>query len=315
MERKLRMPDIESSRSARILADRFIQRWDIHAIQLNDGRYICIKKPLRPGQITQHLKGFITLGVYVLNGESETTLTVIDADSSKQYNQLILLANKLSTGGIPSYIESSRRGGHLWFFHAEAISGERSKTFGEELLAEHHLEPMEVFPKQEELGNGPGSLIRLPYGVHRKSGHVYPFVKREDAKPMANTIHGQIDMLSKVNTVTKAMVEEYTAYALPNHGNDRENHSENVWERIRETTSAVDFIGHYIELTPTATGSVGYCPFHEDKVKSFGVHRKGNFWHCFAGCGGGSIIDFWMKWKGLELGEAVHDLQNILEVS
>jgi DNA primase len=44
------------------------------------------------------------------------------------------------------------------------------------------------------------------------------------------------------------------------------------------------------------------------------VHEKGNYWHCFAGCGGGSIIDFWMKWKKIEFGEAVHQLEEMLEV-
>ena len=33
-----------------------------------------------------------------------------------------------------------------------------------------------------------------------------------------------------------------------------------------------------------------------------------------AGCGGGSIIDFWMKWKQLKFGEAVHELRVMLEV-
>jgi DNA primase len=43
--------------------------------------------------------------------------------------------------------------------------------------------------------------------------------------------------------------------------------------------------------------NTGFCPFHDDQVRSFGVNDSGNFWHCFAGCGGGSVIDFWMKWR------------------
>ena len=30
--------------------------------------------------------------------------------------------------------------------------------------------------------------------------------------------------------------------------------------------------------------------------------------NCFAGCGSGSVIDFWMKWKGCEFTEAVKEL-------
>jgi DNA primase len=53
-------------------------------------------------------------------------------------------------------------------------------------------------------------------------------------------------------------------------------------------------VSRYIELDERGRG---YCSFHEDQHQSFGVHRERNFWHCYAGCGGGSIIDFWQKWR------------------
>jgi DNA primase len=38
------------------------------------------------------------------------------------------------------------------------------------------------------------------------------------------------------------------------------------------------------------------------------VSYEGNYWHCFAGCGGGSVIDCWMQWKGCEFTTAVREL-------
>lgn len=35
-------------------------------------------------------------------------------------------------------------------------------------------------------------------------------------------------------------------------------------------------------------------------------------WNCFSGCGGGSVIDFWMKMKDCDFSEAVRDLAQIL---
>jgi hypothetical protein len=206
----------------------------------------------------------------------------------------------------------------MWLKHESPVSGLEAKTFGEELLAEFKLGPMEVFPKQEELRAGPGSLIRLPFGVHRKSGKVYPFVNREDGLPTAGDIHEQIALLRNPQTVSREALDEYTHFALATRrdaeGDRTDSGPDNIWSRIRQAEPAMDFIGRYIELTPTATGGVGYCPFHEDRHKSFGVHDKGNYWHCFAGCGGGSIIDFWMKWKKLEFDEAVRELRVMLEV-
>jgi len=313
-----RESEIKLWNSAHILASMFVQRWDVYGMQLADGRYVSIKEPLTGRHLMHHLSGKITLGVYVLNEDSETTLTVLDADDDVQYYQLFRLADELAKDGIPSYLERSRRGGHMWLKHSSLVSGLEAKTFGEELLAEIKLEPMEVFPKQEELRNGPGSLIRLPFGVHRKSGSMYPFVNREDGLPTAGDIHQQIALLRNPKTVSREALDEYTHFALTTRrdaaGNNTDAEPDNIWKRIRQTQPAIDFIGRYIELTPTATGGVGYCPFHEDQHMSFGVNEKGNYWHCFAGCGGGSIIDFWMKWRQLEFGEAVHELSEMLEL-
>jgi DNA primase len=58
-----------------------------------------------------------------------------------------------------------------------------------------------------------------------------------------------------------------------------------------------------VDLKPTGSGAIGCYPFHEDQRPSFGVNSQDNYWHCFAGCGGGSSIDFWSKMrekKGLD---------------
>jgi DNA primase len=70
----------------------------------------------------------------------------------------------------------------------------------------------------------------------------------------------------------------------------------------------------FIDMRPVASGAIGRCPFHEDRKPSFGVNGEGNYWQCFAGCGGGSVIDFWMKWKGIEFPQAVKGLTEILGV-
>ena len=54
------------------------------------------------------------------------------------------------------------------------------------------------------------------------------------------------------------------------------------------------------------------CPFHDDKVESFSVNDKDNYWHCF-GCGkGGSIIDFFMLWHDCDFTTALWELASWL---
>jgi DNA primase len=46
----------------------------------------------------------------------------------------------------------------------------------------------------------------------------------------------------------------------------------------------------------------------DDHHFSFSVNAEKNYWHCFAGFRGGSLIDFWMKWQGIEFRQAVKEL-------
>lgn len=64
-------------------------------------------------------------------------------------------------------------------------------------------------------------------------------------------------------------------------------------------------------LQPTASGAIGRCPFHDDLRPSLGVNDEGEYWHCLAACGGGSLIDFRMKWRESYFASAIRELAEI----
>ena len=70
-----------------------------------------------------------------------------------------------------------------------------------------------------------------------------------------------------------------------------------ISEKIKAHISVLEFVSQYVDLKTTSTGAIGHCPFHDDENPSFGINDQENYWHCFAGCGGGSVIDFWSKWR------------------
>lgn len=53
-------------------------------------------------------------------------------------------------------------------------------------------------------------------------------------------------------------------------------------------------------------------PFHDDNHPSFDVNVAGNFWYCFSGCGGGSVVDFWIKLREYDFPAAVAELAGML---
>ena len=169
MRKERQLDERELSRPAMVLAQRFVQRWDLHARQLDDGRYICVREHLNVNHFFAHLRGEITLGTYLLNEQSQARCIVYDADDSRGFSSLRQLSQELMEEDVPSYLEKSRRGGHLWLFFGEAVPGHEARAFGLGLLSEKALEGVELFPKPDRLREGPGSLIRMPFGIHRLS--------------------------------------------------------------------------------------------------------------------------------------------------
>ncbi|MGA2541694.1 MAG: CHC2 zinc finger domain-containing protein [Verrucomicrobiota bacterium] len=50
------------------------------------------------------------------------------------------------------------------------------------------------------------------------------------------------------------------------------------------------------------------CPFHDDRSASFSIYADGLRWICFAGCGGGTAVDFVQQARGLSQANACRKL-------
>jgi len=224
-----------------------------------------------------------------------------DADAESQWGQLRALAGSLIHQEIPGYLEQSRRGGHLWLFFEQPLPGEDARQFGHHLLQVSSITEVELFPKQDRLTTGPGSLVRLPLGIHRKTGIRYPFIQ-PDGTLLASTLHEQIQRLAQPALVPLAVVHAYLNQAQPEecepqpviHIPTGAGVGETLSDRLKDRISVYDYVSQYVQLDEHGRG---LCPFHPDRHASFSVNAAENYWHCFAGCGGGSIIDFAMKWR------------------
>jgi hypothetical protein len=319
MEKEFFKPEQESIlEAAHLLGETFIQRKDMFASQLEDGRYVAIYEPLTENHLVHHLQGHITLGTYILTPESKARHMVIDADGDDGLVDLAEMSYQLETKGIPSYLETSRRGGHLWLFFKNFQEGVRVRALGNDILKAFGMEGTELFPKQGKLQSGPGSLVKLPFGIHKKSGQRYPFIKR-DGSWIASTVREQIHLLSSPQTVPEVLLASYEVMEPESPEKPLPKASGTIYEsseieRVKMAVPLLDFISSFVALKPVASGGLGCCPFHDDHHPSFGVNKEGNYWQCFAGCGGGSIIDFWMKYKNVGFTEAVSELADILGV-
>lgn len=313
MTEDIKLSTAELQPLAEGLAKIFVQRWDLYPQQMDNGSYICVKQPLTTNHLIAHLQGDITLGVYILNPDSQANFIVIDADDEDQFAQMVYLATSLAHQQVPTYLERSRRGGHLWFFFESAIPGIDVRAFGRGVLAAHDLTAgIELYPKQDALQDGPGSLIRLPFGVHRKDGNRYGFVHPSGRK-LSPLLQEQMPLLFAPQTVSMAAFDTFKQLGQPKppapEFTPTEAARDTLSASIKAAISVQDFVSQYVELTSAGRG---HCPFHDDRNHSFSINTEQNYWHCFAGCGGGSIIDFWMKRQGCDFKTAVGELAKLL---
>jgi hypothetical protein len=296
-----------------VYASLFVQRWDQYAVQQRDGSYWRVTEPLSLPHLSAHLAGRWTLGTYVLDASSHCSFAVFDADEVDGLECLAKLAEELLQRGVPTLLEASRRGGHLWVHLVEPTAAQVVRAW---LLPYAVDIGVELYPKQHWLAPcGSGSLIRLPLGVHQQSRGWYPFVQRTawgELVPVGQTVmeccawvcqHIQrvtvpeAVKLARAEVVParsepKMVVEGELSSHMANHGSERE------YKTIREWCDAQDIlvvIGRYVALDGRGVGS---CPFKEhhyrDDVRpSFQVFGGSDpHWYCYTWQRAGNLFDF-----------------------
>ena len=267
----------------------FVHRPDRWGRQQADGSYLSIKQPVTPQVVVAHLGGRLTAGWYQLGLDNTVAWACLDADADDGLAQVQRVAAYLSEFGIELAIEDSRRGAHGWLFFDRPLKAAGVKKVLDRLMAHLGLDDVEVFPKQGQLnGDGCGSLVRGPLGVHRKSGQVYFFL---EAPP--NTID-QIRYLARVRKTTADDLQAlwralpgptrqpYT-FASPKGNGGRGNSNGTIGQInqaiLEEYGSLSGFIGQFVVLDHRGRG---LCPWHDDEVASFRVNDRTGRWICFA---------------------------------
>jgi len=170
----------------------------------------------------------------------------------------------------------------------------------------------------ERDSQGVGSLIRVPLGIHRRSGQRYPFVDAQ-LRPVAPSLQG---MLAWLGTVERAVVpplqplipphpdpEPRPFFASP-AGSQR---SIRAWNAQHDPLT---FIGRFVRLNHQG---VGCCPFGwhhrggHDTRASFKVYQPGVLggycWYCYTWQRGGSVFDFLRYWYNLDAKELWRRIQ------
>ncbi|GHO69089.1 hypothetical protein KSC_079810 [Ktedonobacter sp. SOSP1-52] len=306
-----------------------IGRRNDYAVQRDDGGYLRAGRAMTYDLVAAHLAGQVTLGSYVIDEQGRCRFGLYDCDKRGGLVDLVALQERLAIDGIVSSLEASRRGGHLWVFLASRLSPLQLRRW----LLPYCPEGMEFFPKQDNALAGPGSLVRVPLGVHRLTGERYPFVRLDRSEgfrrlvPVASGVGASLAWLSTAQRVTPP-----AAITSPERDHAEDATKKNTLQKsaavlsrpssrmtIREWCAQQDpvsLIGRYVDLN---TKGLGYCPFGwhhsdgNDTRRSLWVYRPKASdvccWYCHAWQRGGSVFDFLRLYHGLEARELWRRIQ------
>ena len=294
----------------------FVHRWDSYAVQQRNGAYWRVAEPLTFEHIEAHLEGRWTLGTYLLDAQSTCTFTVFDADGEDGLMWIAVLAGELARQGIPTLLEASRRGGHLWVHFSEPTPAVLVRAW---LLPYAQAFGMELYPKQDKLTvGGSGSLIRLPLGIHQRSGGWYPFVQvlpSWDLLPVGQTVaecctwatHAVERVTVPQEVIAPAASDATMLSASP--AQIQQVGSIRKWCQLQDIG---EVIGRYVVLDGRGIGS---CPFkehhaHGDMHPSFQVFGGNDpHWYCYTWQRAGNVFDFLCLYHGLSAQEGWQRIQ------
>jgi CHC2 zinc finger len=315
MERERALHHVELTTTERVIgqyAQLFVQRWDTYTRQRDRSRsYYRVRDragrpiPLTPAEVGRHLRGEITIGLYSVDPHGLTKWNVLDSDEGVE--PLTSTQGALARSGIASYLETSRKGGHLWIFWQEPVRPDTARK-----ILSPYAGSMEVFPAGDIPDeDGLGLCIRAPLGIHRLSMHRYPFVTSDGERLVpGSAVRGQIEWLHQHATRNDpdphiASVEkqaEVPPMLLERSRSDAGNLIyESPIQRWVDSANVMAVIGEHVSLS---RGGMGHCPWGDrhkngDRHKSLKVYASTGRWWCFSERVGGNAFDFLARYHAL----------------
>ncbi|MDD4802629.1 MAG: hypothetical protein PHF24_06795 [Syntrophomonas sp.] len=170
------------------LLDYYFYNNNAYAKQMEDYRYLTVRQAVTPDLIEDHLAGRITLACYPLLG-NKCRLGCIDIDYYREFEfteqeetlarnvsrQMVSVLDNMGIRQEQIYGEwSGRRGIHLWLFFREPVLAAVVRQILNHAVKQIDLPSdfiIEIYPKQDDANNGLGNAIKVPFGVHRRTGN------------------------------------------------------------------------------------------------------------------------------------------------
>jgi hypothetical protein len=189
--------------------------------------YSPVYRPYTPRVVLNHLLGNYTTGIYLTRADGAARILAFDIDIASHAIEAARgnteAAASLRTDAFafatqfaaalrrfklhPVIEDSGYKGAHLWIIFDDWHPCGRLRRLGEILVREcANIPPqlsVEVFPKQTRAPQKVGNLIKLPLGIHRKTGRRSVLLD-----PQGTPFDNQPEALMQISLTPSALLQE-----------------------------------------------------------------------------------------------------------
>lgn len=237
------------------------------------------REPLTPEIVLAAMsKTGPSVGAYMITEENTSHMLAFDFDTDDGLTQAYTLAKTMTELGMAAFVETSRRGAHLWGPLAEMLPAKMIRKAARSLLESALLDQasdphIEIRPGSDEIAEGGlGHPLRLPCMPHPKTGK-NGVMHTPDGQALGPTLAKVLLAVSEVPATPAAIIEKRsgmwrpTISGLPKAFRNTYRPSEDPYE----DASASDILMQYWGVQNARPGKAVRCPAHDDKNPSLSI--------------------------------------------
>lgn len=219
-----------------------------------------------------------SVGAYMISTENASHVLAFDFDTDDGMEQAYTLAQTMRALGMAAFVETSRRGAHLWSPLAQPIPAKTirraARSLLETALPQQAKDPhIEIRPGSDEIADGGlGHPLRLPCMPHPKTGKP-GIMYSPDRQRLGHTLSEILLAVAETPATPVAVVEQRAAMwrptvsALPKMYRNTYRPSKDPFE----DASASDILREQWDVPNARPGKAVKCPAHDDRNPSLSI--------------------------------------------
>lgn len=266
--------------------DLFAARSDVYSHWTPEG-WRPVRQPLSVSVALAGLnKTGPSISAYLISPESRSHVFAIDFDNDVGYEQAIKLGRQMLADGMPVYVETSRRGAHLWGCLDEVMTATDIRKGLRACLSRAGISPndpkVELRPGSDTIDeDGLGHCLRMPLMPHPKTGKRGRLLSPDSEQPLGERLR---DIVMAVDIVPAATLGDL---ALHWHPALKPSDIPSRYRRPRPRSevdygTASEILRDKWGVLNAAPGKAIRCPAHDDREPSLSILKDDQRVICFA---------------------------------